>query len=125
MSYFIKRHDLYPELIIIRNFSGSVNSKEIIDSWKSIIENNVNNKNLIGIINDLTNCELQINLDSFKNILDFMNKQDFLKKLKIAVISESPNQIIFPFIAQKNEKDLNIKPFSTMDAATNWIIINL
>ena len=125
MSYFIKRHDLYPELITIRTFSGTVNSKEIIDSWKSIIENNVNNKNLIGIINDLTNCELQINLDSFKNILDFMNKQDFLKKLKIAVISESPNQIIFPFIAQKNEKDLNIKPFSTMDAATNWIIINL
>ena len=125
MSYFIKRHDLYPELITIRTFSGTVNSKEIIDSWKSIIENNVNNKNLIGIINDLTNCELQINLDSFKNILDFMNKQDFLKKLKIAVIRESPNQIIFPFIAQKNEKDLNIKPFSTMNAATNWIIINL
>ena len=125
MSYIIKRHDLYPELITIRTFSGTVNSKEIIDSWKSIIENNVNNKKLIGIINDLTNCELQINLDSFKSILDYMNKQDFLKKLKIAVVSESPNQIIFPFIAQKNEKELNIKPFSTMNAATNWITINL
>ena len=125
MSYLLKKHDLYPELILIRDFSGTVNAKELIDSWNIIIENNANNKKLKGIINDLTNCELQLDLDGFTTVMEFMNKQEFLKKIKIAVLSESSNQIVFPFLAQKNEKQLNIKPFSTMDAATNWIIINL
>ena len=48
-----------------------------------------------------------------------------LKNIKMAVISDSPKIIIYPILAEEQEDNLKIKPFSTFEAATNWILLNL
>ena len=116
-------YDLHSESILIRNFVGKVTVQDIIDSWEYLRENKLVNKNIKGVLNNLSNCELTMNLKSFEIVLSYIKKQDFLKGVKIAVVSNSSKIIIFPILAEKQQGSLKIKPFSTFDAAVNWILI--
>lgn len=111
--------------ILIRNFIGKVSTQEIINSWEYIRENKLINPKIKGIINNLSDCELLIDFNDFETILSYIKKQDFLKNLKIAVVSDSPKIIIYPMLAEEQKAMPNIKPFSTFEAATNWILLNL
>ncbi len=125
MSIVYKKHDLYPESILIREFVGKVTTKNIIESWEYLIENKLINENIKGVINDLTGCELIMDMDSFKTLLAYMKKQKLFKVIKLAVISDSPDTIVFPVLGENMERELSIKPFSTMEAAVYWISIDL
>ena len=124
MNVIYKKHDLYPESILIRKFIGKTTSSDIIDSWEYLCKNNLIDKNIKGVITDLLECDLNLDIESFKIVLDYMEKQDCLKEIKCAVISNNPSTIVFPFLGEKHKNELKIKPFSTTDAAVNWISTN-
>lgn len=122
MKITYKKHDLYPDFILIKKFNGEVNVNDIIESWEYLRKNEqLINTEIKGIINDLSDCELIMDMDSFKTLISYLKKQDFIKDIKLAVISESPKTIVFPILGEKNKSELKIKPFSTMEAAVNWI----
>jgi len=125
MSIVYKKHNLYPESILIREFVGKVSTENIIESWEYLIENKLINENIKGVINNLTGCELIMDMGSFKTLMAYMKKQKLFKGIKLAVISDSPETIIFPVLGESQEGELTIKPFSTMEAAVNWISIDL
>ncbi|MFK5878793.1 MAG: hypothetical protein QM478_04765 [Flavobacteriaceae bacterium] len=125
MNIIYEKHDLYPESILIRKFIGKVSSTDIIDSWDYLCKNKLIDKKIKGVITDLLECELNLDMESFKTVLDYMEKQDRLKEIKCPVISNDPKTIIFPFLGEKHKSKLKIKPFSTIEAATNWISMNL
>ncbi len=125
MSILYKKHHLYPESVLIRKFVGKVSSDEIIDSWEYLKEKNLISKKIIGIINDLSNCELLMDMEGFKSLMDYMKKQNSFKGIKLAVICNSPETIIFPLLGESQEKELKIKPFSTQEAAVKWVSINI
>jgi len=118
------KYDSHTESILIRNFVGKVTYQDIIDSWEYLHKNKLITKKIKGVINNFYDCELQMDLESFKNVLSYIKKQDFLKTIKIAVVSDSPKIIVFPFLANENQGDLKIKPFSTSEAAINWVLKN-
>jgi hypothetical protein len=121
MSIEYVKHNLYPESILIRNFIGKVDVNNIIDSWEYLNKNKLIDKNIKGIINNLTGCELIMDMESFKILIAYMKKEDYIKKIKLAVISNNPETIVFPFLGENQESGLKIKPFSTMEAAVDWI----
>ncbi|MGV8946828.1 MAG: hypothetical protein ACOH1N_10405 [Lutibacter sp.] len=125
MNVIYKKHDLYPESILIRKFIGKANSSDIIKSWEYLCQNKLIDKNIKGVITDLLECELSLDMESFETVLDFMEKQDCIKEIKCPVISNNSKTIIFPFLSEKHRSNLKIKPFSTMEAAVNWIIMNV
>jgi len=125
MSIVYVKHDLYPESILIRNFIGKVDVSDIIDSWKYLNENKLIDKKIKGVINNLTSCELMMDMESFKTLIAYLKKEDSIKKIKLAVISDNPETMVFPFLGENREGELKIKPFSTMEAAVNWIILGL
>lgn len=122
MSIVYVKHDLYPESILIRNFIGKVDVDAIIDSWEYLKQNKLIDKKIKGVINNLTGCELIMNMESFKTLIAYLKKEDYIKKIKLAVISDNPKTMVFPFLGENQESELKIKPFSTMEAAVNWII---
>lgn len=125
MSIEYVKHNLYPESILIRNFIGKVDVNNIIDSWEYLHKNNLIDINIKGIINNLTGCELIMDMESFKILIAYLKKEDSIKKIKLAVISDIPETIVFPFLGENQESELKIKPFSTMEAAVNWIMNGL
>ena len=122
MGIQYKFHDDYPESILVRNFVDLVNVDDIIDSWEYLIASKLINDNIKGIINNLTGCSLDMNLESFRKLIEYLRAKDQLKKLKLAVICNDPKTIVFPTLGQQGELDLRIRPFSTERAAVNWIM---
>jgi hypothetical protein len=87
-------------------------SRILIGSWNYLIENNMITDNHNGVITDVCKCELDLKQESFRKILDYFRKNPLIKQLKHAVVCDSPNNIVFPYMAE-NEQDLNVKTFST------------
>ena len=122
MSIVYENHSLYPESILIRNFIGKVGVDEIIDSWEYLIENNLIKETTRGVINNISVCNLVLDMGSFETLITYLKKKDYLKKIKLAVICNNPKTIIFPVLGESMESDLKIKPFSTVEAAVHWIM---
>jgi radical SAM superfamily enzyme len=123
MSIVYEKYNLYPESILIRRFIGKVSIEDIINSWEYLNKNKLINDKIKGVINNLSCCELIFDMENFNDLLNYLNKHDYIKKIKLAVISDSPKTIIFPFIGEEQERELKIKPFSTTEAAVNWILM--
>ena len=68
MSIFYEKHVLYPESILIRNFIGKVSLKDIIDSWEYLHVNNLIDNKVKGVINNLSGCELIMDMENFKTL---------------------------------------------------------
>lgn len=117
-----KKNELYPDSILVRDFIGEVSVKEIIESWEYLIENQLIQDTTKGVINNLQGCDLCMDMDSFQILISFLKKHEHLTRIKLAVICDKPENIVFPALGERKEPELHIKPFSTMDAAVDWII---
>lgn len=122
MSILFEKHSDYPESILIRRFQNEVKVSEIINSWNKLIISNKITPNLKGVINDLNCCSLQMNMDSFNKLITFLLNNEVFHRIKLAVISNSPKNIVFPMMAELKASKLNIRTFSTIKAATLWIM---
>jgi hypothetical protein len=125
MSILYRKHEAYPDSILIRNFIEKINVSDIIDSWEYLIENKMITGTLKGVINNLQDCELQMDINSFKTLIAYLKRNDCLSKIKLAVICDNPKTIVFPMLGEKEEHELKIRPFSTLEAAVHWIIYEL
>ncbi|MBE0649886.1 MAG: hypothetical protein IH595_03490 [Bacteroidales bacterium] len=122
MGFVYEKHSVYPNSVLVRRFVETTATLDIIDSWNYLIDNNLVTESLKGLITDLSSCELSMDMTSFKTLISFMRNQDYLKKLKLAVVCGNPKTIVFPLLGEREETDLRIRPFSTMEAAANWIM---
>lgn len=125
MSINYRKHEMYPESILIRDFEGKVSVHEIIESWENIIENKLIKDSTTGIINNLSGCDLNMNMTSFSKLISYLKKHEIFSRIKLAVVCDKPGTIIFPILGERKERDLKIKPFSTMEAAVDWVLTGL
>ncbi|MDA3823675.1 MAG: hypothetical protein PF450_13835 [Bacteroidales bacterium] len=122
MSILYKNHALYPDKILIREFEGEVSIEKIIDSWENLVASGLITGKTRGIINNISACELQMDMGGLEKLIDFLHGNKVLSKLNLAVICTDPLKIVFPIMGESNKKGLGIKTFSTMEAAENWIL---
>lgn len=124
MGFEYIKHERYPKEILIRNFVNDVCVNDIIDSWKYLIENKLIDKSIKGVINNLTECNLFLDFNSFQILLSFLKEQESLKGIKLAVICDTPGKTVFPILGGLETDELEIKPFSTVEAAVSWIMFD-
>ena len=122
MSIFYRKHELYPESILIRDFADKVSVENIINSWDTLLEQGMLTSNIKGVINNISGCELAMDLDSFYTLIDYIKSKDVLRSIKLAVVCNNPSMIVFPIMGETEVKELHIKPFSTIEAAVDWIM---
>jgi len=122
MGIAYNKHKTYPQNIYIRDFSGKVDVHEIIHSWQFLLNNDLLNSETKGVINNLTDCQLDMDMGSFHVLMDFLKKYEQLHKIKLAVICNDPHTIVFPTLGEMQERSLRIKPFASEDPAVKWIM---
>ncbi|HPE58375.1 MAG TPA: hypothetical protein P5514_10935 [Bacteroidales bacterium] len=122
MSIWLKKHQLFPNEILVRDFSGEVGIDQILNSWNLLLRSRLLTDDTIGVINNLVNCELKLTIESFGKLTDFLKLNPRLRELKLAVVTDKPNVIVFPMMGEVQQKILKIKPFTTEEAAINWIM---
>lgn len=122
MGIAYKNHKVFPNNIYYRDFKGTVNVREIIMSWEFLLNNDLIKEETKGIINNLNDCELDMDMDSFQTLMNYLKAHAEFKHLKLAVICTDPRKIVFPVLGEKMEKTLKIKPFASEDAAVSWIM---
>ncbi|MDX1314519.1 MAG: hypothetical protein R3356_03370, partial [Eudoraea sp.] len=94
---------------------------DIHDSFEYILDSEMLTENCRGILTDLRGCTLNFEMKNFKGLLEYIKSRPLLANLKIAVIVDSSSSIVFPMMAS-NEKGMVVQPFSTMEAATKWVL---
>ena len=108
--------------IISRCFCGDVHLENNIESWKELLSDYDLSK-MNGVINDFSEANMLMAIDEINTLLEFLN--DNLKNLpniKLAVVSQKPEIVVFPTIAANDFPLLNIRPFSTIEGARIWIL---
>ena len=114
----------YPSgTILIRTFEDHVEIDDIIQSWKFLLVNNMLSNDVIGVINNISSCDLKMDIDGFYQVVAYLQTEDAFKRIRLAVICEDPKKIVFPTLGELIH-DLKIKPFSTYQAAVDWILQN-
>ena len=107
---------------IIRVFHGTLSISDIFSSWEYLIEEKLKRNNYIGVINDFSDSKLNMSTNDIEQLMKLLkNNFKIFVKLKLAVITTSPGNIIFPLLAQRNSP-FNIQAFSTVSAAKKWML---
>lgn len=107
--------------VIIRHYSGELYFSDIIDSWKLLFDTYSSFESYQGILNNFLEADIKIIDHNLNELVEFLAvHMDQLKKLKIAVVMDTP-LITNTIIVSQKVRSLQIKPFSTERAALQWI----
>jgi hypothetical protein len=111
------------KMILVRKVRGKLDFSELYDFWVDLIENKKIDPGIKGIINDLRGSELNMTIPDVKKLIMLFeaNSDIFLGK-RMAVVTDSSQNIVFPMIGQKITSKIEVRPFSTFQAATDWIL---
>jgi len=107
--------------VIVRRFSGEVRFEDMMESWNKLLASYTNLRDYKGILTNFLDAEI-IHEDNNMNVMvEFLKDYiDQLKNLKIAIVMNSP-MVTNTIIVGQRVKSLQIKPFSTVEAAMQWI----
>ncbi|NPA36345.1 MAG: hypothetical protein GXO47_05800 [Chlorobi bacterium] len=110
------------ESILIRELKGEGDFKEIYNLWLRLIEEGGLRPDMKGVINDLREAGLLMDVHEIHKLIDLFEENiELFSRIKIAVVVSSYKNIVFPMVGNKISKKIQIKPFSTIEAARNWI----
>lgn len=109
--------------IIIRKIVGEINAQEVLDTFQTIVDMVDDGFEAVGIINDLTEGKLNVQLNEIPKIATFLKENAHVfSELKMAACVSSPSTITIPLLVARQATKINIKAFNTVDAARQWIL---
>ena len=107
--------------VIMRRFSGEVCFEDMIESWNRLLTSYPNLKQYKGILTNFLEADIKHEDNNLNGIVEFLKGYlDQLKDLKIAIVMDTP-MVTNTIIVGQRVKSLQIKPFSTVEAALKWI----
>lgn len=78
--------------------------------------------NYIAVISDYRGTDLHIGFDDFSKLANFLHENiNLFKNLKMAQIIDTP-LIAFPIYFGEQYPEFKTRPFSTIEAAKDWIL---
>lgn len=111
--------------IVTRQFKGDIYIEDIMESWEVLLQER-DLTNFQGIIHDMTDAVLKLSPDDLTQIFSLFTRHEFIfNKLKQAVVSDNPSNVVFPALAAQYNPRFRIKAFSSYEAAKNWILYEL
>ncbi len=110
------------ETILVRKVLGRMNLNEVIQSWKELIVKEKLRGDVKGVINDTNASDLDVSIEELEELYSFFRTHlDLFGKIKLAVVTERPRNIILPLYAEKKFPEFKIHAFSTYKSAIAWI----
>ena len=107
--------------VIIRRFTGEVKFEDVIESWNMLFTNYPMLEDYNGILTTFLDSEIELEDKNLNALVEYLkNHLEQLKDLKIAVVMDTP-MVTSTIIVGQRVKSLQIKPFTTLEAAMHWI----
>ena len=108
--------------ILFKYYYFDISLKDIEDSWYYAFENDIIPQGTRSFILDYRGAHLNMVPDETSKIAEFFKQHlEIFAGAKIAIIMEKPSQFIFPILVQMKDEGYISKPFSTMEAAIEWL----
>ncbi len=116
---------IYSEYNLIAEFhSGTLNLESYLQFKKDLFSHKEFKSGMNYYIN-LKKVNFTIPTEDIQKFAEFNNKRpSFLKRRKIALVTDTPNQVVSTTIYKTllNKKNQDIKIFSTNENALRWLI---
>ena len=107
--------------VIVRRFKGDICFEEMIESWKLLLVKYPNLEAYKGVLTSFLGADIKHEDNNMNVMVEFLKGHlNKLKDLKIAMVMDTP-MVTNTIIIGQRMKSLQIKPFSTEEAALQWI----
>lgn len=111
--------------ILYKEYFGIISLKEIYSSWDYAINNNIIPAETIGFILEYQKATFDFEIKLYSKIADYYRDHiEIFQGRKIAIISENPKDVAVMMLIKTKDKEYTSKPFSTLKAAKEWILLN-
>jgi len=107
--------------IILRTFTNTMSKSEIIDSFKYLLDSEMLTSNNLGMITDIRESVLEIDISDLEKMADFISNNKLLSNIKLAVIANSSNEALYPTLINFKIGD-KLLPFNSIEEAKEWMI---
>jgi hypothetical protein len=109
--------------ILYKYYFGTITLDDIFASWNDAISNNIISKDTKGFILDYTKANFDIEFNELNKIPEYYKQHlDIFGNKKIAIITQSAKDIVFPILVEKKDSGYSSRPFYTLEAAIEWVL---
>ena len=109
--------------IMYKYYSGTITLNDIISSWDDAISEKIIPENTKGFILDYTKANLDIEVDKANEVANYYRRHlDIFRGKKIAIITQTPSDIVIPIMVEKKDSGYSSHPFYTLEAAIDWVL---
>lgn len=113
-----------PQLgIFFKHYFGKIVIEDITSSWDYLIKNHFIPPETKGFVLDYRNAVMDIRTEQHTAIDNYYkNHLEVFKGLKIAILTENPQNVVITILVESKGEGYHSKPFSTMEAAIAWVL---
>lgn len=109
--------------ILYKYYFGTITLDDIFSSWDKAISEKLIPTNTKGFILDYTKANFDIELNEVDKIPEYYRKHlDIFGNKKVAIITQTPESIIYPIMVEKKDSGYSSHPFYTLEAAIEWVL---
>ncbi|WP_319478895.1 hypothetical protein [uncultured Draconibacterium sp.] len=113
----------YKDCIVLKSYFGLIAVNDVKKSWLYAIEKNLFPTDTIGFVLDYRDAHFDIEPGRHVEIPEFYRQHpEVFENKRIAIITENPDDIVYPMLIRLQDKGYESRPFSTMDAAVQWVL---
>jgi hypothetical protein len=96
--------------------------EDIFKTWKKVIQNKEIPDNVKRFVISYKNAIINFPSEAVSEIARFYNQNvEIFNGVKIAMLMESPDQVVFPHLMEKEKVSFKINVFYTLEAAFRWL----
>ena len=113
----------YKDCIVFKSYFGLITVDDVKKSWLYAIAKNLFPAETIGFILDYRGANFDIEPGRHIEIPAFYRQHpDIFDNKRIAIVTENPDDIVYPMLIRLQDRGYESQPFSTMDAAIQWVL---
>ena len=109
--------------ILYKYYFGTITLDDIFSTWDEAISKKIIPPNTKGFILDYTKANFDIKINEVDRIPEYYRKHlNIFENKKIAIITQTPDDIVFPIMVEKKDSGYSSHPFYTIEAAIEWVL---
>jgi hypothetical protein len=111
--------------ILYKFYYGVITLEDIYTSWDYAIANDQIPSETKGFILDYRKASLDIEIFEYSKIADYYRMHiEIFKDKKIAIVTESVQDIVIPILVETKDQGYKSRPFSKLEPAIKWVLDN-
>ena len=107
--------------VLFKYYYGTISLDDIRESWEHAFAHRLIPRGTKAFVIDYREAILTIPIAATYKIAEFYrNNGKYFKDARVAVITERPDQVVFPTLVEQLDDGYATRPFFTLEAAIEW-----